>query len=421
MGWSEFYILVSGLMTLVVLCVAFPWLRKKNHAKSDTLSNTQIVKQRLSELERETNEGLLLENDKNEAIKELKLALVDESEFTSSAKGGVLVPMIIGGLVAIGVGVVLYWNVNQLTPMTRGLGAIEALPALSAQLANGGSDLTSEDVANLTLAIRQRLRENPDDDQGWMYLGRLWMSVGQDQQAMEAMDKALKLSPNNDSYKVMLAQVLMTSGDTAMMERAQQLLKELLVSQPENDNLNLMTAVVSAQLGDLANTVLHFDRVKDKLPDGNEVKVQLNDRIASMRGQLENNGAELLANTSTNAAEVKTGVSIIVDVDPSIVSALPESGFLIVFAQDALTGNRMPAAVIKMPLQVFPVSVTLNTDNAMLPQFTLDTLDVAKLTARISVDENVAATSGDFEGSVELDVIKNAVVDTHILINREIP
>jgi len=213
----------------------------------------------------------------------------------------------------------------------------------------------------------------------------------------------------------------MTSGDTAMMERAQQLLKELLVSQPENDNLNLMTAVVSAQLGDLANTVLHFDRVKDKLPDGNEVKVQLNDRIASMRGQLENNGAELLASTSTNAAEVKTGVSIIVDVDPSIVSALPESGFLIVFAQDALTGNRMPAAVIKMPLQVFPVSVTLNTDNAMLPQFTLDTLDVAKLTARISVDENVAATSGDFEGSVELDVIKNAVVDTHILINREIP
>ena len=53
MSWSEFYIIVSGLITLVLLIVAFPWLRNKNHAKQDSLSNTQIVKQRLAELDRE--------------------------------------------------------------------------------------------------------------------------------------------------------------------------------------------------------------------------------------------------------------------------------------------------------------------------------------------------------------------------------
>ena len=53
MMWSEFYLVVSGLMTLVLLIVAFPWLRSKNHAKADSLSNTQIVKQRLQELDRD--------------------------------------------------------------------------------------------------------------------------------------------------------------------------------------------------------------------------------------------------------------------------------------------------------------------------------------------------------------------------------
>ena len=60
MSWSEFYLIVSGLITLVLLIIAFPFLRNKNHAKRDSLSNTQIIRQRLLELEREVKEGLIL-------------------------------------------------------------------------------------------------------------------------------------------------------------------------------------------------------------------------------------------------------------------------------------------------------------------------------------------------------------------------
>ena len=81
MSWTEFYIVVSGLITLVLMLLAFPWLRRKNHAKADNLSNTQIVKQRLQELEREVQEGLITEHDMRVAVDELKVALVDESSF----------------------------------------------------------------------------------------------------------------------------------------------------------------------------------------------------------------------------------------------------------------------------------------------------------------------------------------------------
>ena len=83
MMWSEFYLVISGLITLILLIVAFPWLRSKNHAKADSLSNTQIVKQRLQELDREEREGLISAGDKAQAVDELKVALVDESAFAS--------------------------------------------------------------------------------------------------------------------------------------------------------------------------------------------------------------------------------------------------------------------------------------------------------------------------------------------------
>ena len=59
MSWAEFYLIVSGLITLVLLIVAFPFLRNKKHAKQDSLSNTQIIRQRLVELEREVKEELI--------------------------------------------------------------------------------------------------------------------------------------------------------------------------------------------------------------------------------------------------------------------------------------------------------------------------------------------------------------------------
>jgi len=236
MSWSEFYIIVSGLITLVLLIVAFPWLRNKNHAKQDSLSNTQIVKQRLAELDREVQEGLISEHDKRQAVDELKLALVDESAFQSHKTGNAKLPLAIGAVLAIACGVIVYAQVNQMGRVTQASQAIESLPELSQQLASGNANnLTQQDIASLALAIRQRLREGPEDDTGWMYFGRLMLSIGQEVQAIEAIDKAVSLAPSNTANRITLAQALMTTGDVNNLERAQSILLGLLNDNPEKE------------------------------------------------------------------------------------------------------------------------------------------------------------------------------------------
>ena len=443
MSWSEFYIIVSGLITLVLLIVAFPWLRNKNHAKQDSLSNTQIVKQRLAELDREVQEGLISEHDKRQAVDELKLALVDESAFQSHKTGNAKLPLAIGAVLAIACGVIVYAQVNQMGRVAQAAQAIEALPELSKQLASGNANnLTQQDIASLALAIRQRLREEPEDDTGWMYFGRLMLSIGQEVQAIEAIDKAVSLAPSNSANRITLAQALMTTGDVNNLERAQSILLGLLNDNPANDNLALMMAVVSAQLGDLENTQRFYKQVEGKLPVDSDMAQRLVARIKELQGNtsemaaLQNTAAEITdtptaqnasseaKNTSSEAqsdsSEAQTGFNITVNLSDDAYMKAPKDGFLIVFAQDANSDNKMPAAVVKLPIDDFPVSVTLTTENAMMPQFTLATLSDVMVTARLSKDGNVAVSKGEWQGSVSASVTANEISSLSVIIDKEL-
>jgi cytochrome c-type biogenesis protein CcmI len=441
MSWSEFYLIVSGLITLVLLIIAFPFLRNKNHAKRDSLSNTQIIRQRLVELEREVKEGLISEIDKRQAVDELKIALVDESVFTAKKTGTAPLVLIVGGLIALICGAVVYSQVNQMSQVKRSTDAIAALPQLSQQLAKGNANsLTQQDIADLALAIRQRLRDDPSDDTGWMYLGRLMLSIGQEVQAIEAIDRATALAPANSGHKITLAQALMTTGDVNNLQRAQAILKGLLTSTPNNDNLALMMAVVSAQVGDLAQTKRYYAQVRDKLPNGSDMQQRLTVRITELEGRASDiaqltgstngvNDSDMLtlgeasnesAASLSASSQVKTGFTINVELSEEAKVKAPKEGFLIVFAQDALSENRMPAAVVKVPIGAMPAVVTLSNKNAMMPQYPLGSLSDITITARLSIDGDVSISSGEWQGSTSAQVKQGQMPELTVIINKEL-
>ena len=80
----------------------------------------------------------------------------------------------------------------------------------------------------------------------------------------------------------------------------------------------------------------------------------------------------------------------------------------------------MPAAVVKLPIEDFPISVSLTTDNAMMPQFTLATLSEVVITARLSKDGNVAVSEGEWQGSTEATVVANELSSLSVIINKEL-
>jgi thioredoxin-like negative regulator of GroEL len=258
------------------------------------------------------------------------------------------------------------------------------------------------------------------------------LSVGQEVQAIEAIDKAVELAPSNTANRITLAQALMTTGDVNNLERAQRLLQGLLAENPQNDNLALMMAVVSAQLGDLDNTKRFFAQVRNKLPADSDMSKRLSARIIELEqrsmvavqseelnGELKNETSIFETSVETSNEDI-TGFSVTVDLSLQAKESAPSTGFLIVFAQDLNSDNRMPAAVVKLPIPAFPATISLTTENAMMPQYTLASLSDVVITARLSLDGNVAVAQGEWQGSVESPVKPSQLSSVNITINKEL-
>lgn len=397
------YFVAAALLVALWLCfIVFPWIKRKTlHDKA--VSNIQIIKQRLLELSREKQEGLIATDDLEQMERELKQALLEESRPKAEQSSNVTTAISLGLGVALLVGGTSYYFSHQVTEMSQIFQALEQLPALSAKLqTSDANDISAEDVQYLSLAIRQRLKDNPEDVQGWLYLTRLQLALGQEVQAVAAVEKAWRLSPGSENVRTAYIQTLMATADETQLRKAEVVLKRLLSETPDNDNYLLMMAVVSAQLGRAQQADHYFAQVKDKLNPASPIYQSLQQRI----------------NELTGIQQPDTGFVVNVQLADGLAEALPSDGFLIVFAQDADSANRMPAAVVKLPLGELPARVVLGSEQAMVETYKLASLQNVTVVARISADENVASTAGELQGERVVEVTQGTMVPVTVVISR---
>ena len=407
MSWM-FIGAVVVLIAMLILLVVLPWLQQRPEQENLTQANIAVVKERLKELQREVDEGLLSEQDMRQASDEIKISLVEEQQEESKGAANASFVLACGALLALLVGGFAYFKASNIDHLQDAQAALDALPKLSAKLAEGqGENFTPQDFQQLTLAIRKRLQENPEDGQGWMYLGRIWMALSQTEEAYAALEKALHFSPDDENVRMTYARALMMSDDKTQLDNARRLLASLIDGQPQNDNLVLMQAVVAGRLGDKQLLADSLARLEGKLPADSTIAMQLTERLASLNGEQP-------------AKATVTGFNLTVEISEELATNLPDNGFLFVFAQDANSDNRMPAAVLRLPLDNLPLTVTLTSENAMAPNYSLDQLSTARLIARISKDQEAPAQPGDLEGTMEAAVENGKVIDQTIVINKEL-
>ena len=407
MSWM-FIGAVVALVAVLILMVVLPWLRRRPEQENLTQANIAVVKERLQELQREVDEGLLSEQDMRQASDEIKISLVEEQYAESKGSANASFALACGALLAIAVGATAYYKASNIKHLNDAQAAIDALPNLSAKLAEGqGENFTPEDFQQLTLAIRKRLQENPEDGQGWMFLGRIWMALNQTEEAYAALEKALHYSPDDENVRMTYARALMMSDDKAQLENARRLLASLIDTNQQNDNLVLMQAVVAGRLGDKTLLADTLTRLEGKLPADSPIARQLTERLASLNGE-------------PPVKKALTGFNLTVEITEEMATQLPDNAFLFVFAQDANSENRMPAAVLRLPLDNLPLTIKLTSENAMAPNYSLDQLSTARLIARISADQEAPPQPGDLEGSLEALVENGKVIDQTIVINKEL-
>jgi cytochrome c-type biogenesis protein CcmI len=419
---SLFYLGAAISVVIFLLFIIFPWFRKANDDSISTLTNKGLIKQRLTELHTEQQQGLLSDSDRLQSENELKLALLDETKTSQTNEASVGIAISLGALLSLSVGIGVYLYSNQIQRVDEWLMAQQQTSELGQRMIRGDENLNLKDLQTFALGLRTKLVDTPEDATGWMLLGRVSGAINRVDSAIQAFEKSLKFEPNNVGTLSSYAQALLMTGQEQQVLQAKQVLLQILDLEPDNTNAMGVLAIAASELGDKPLALENWKRLVAFIPDTDPNYAAVNQRILKLQTELDQDNQQVAQNQPNLTADnlSSTRVSVTINISDELQAKLPENGFLFVFAQESSGQMKMPAAVVKMPLGEFPVVVELSNNNAMTPNYTLSQLQQAKLVARVSIDGNGTESAGDFQGELIVTLSANETTQETITINREL-
>jgi len=136
----------------------------------------------------------------------------------------------------------------------------------------GGVEPPKEmDVGQAIAALQARLKEHPDDTQGWLLLGQTYAMLKQPADAREAYDGALKADPKNGPAMVGWAEAdSLVRGDHLIVGRAFDLLQAAVADNPQNQKALWLLGIAQFQQEHFADASATWKKLQPLLdPDSN--------------------------------------------------------------------------------------------------------------------------------------------------------
>ena len=315
---------------------------------------------------------------------------------------------ILSALILAGVAVVCLW------PLLRGEGTariaagtgVLALPLLVVALYQQVGTpqalefkapdpaLAGQDLESLTEHLRQRLREDPEEVEGWVLLGRSYKSLRKYPEALEALQTANRLVPDQPIIEVELVEAqLFASGNPRITPEMKVLLEKAVAAEPALQKGLWLLGMEAVQAGEDQKAIDLWQQLLTQVQPGSEVATSVEGQIAEARQRL---GTASIA----DASATWPGLDITVALDPGITelpSELPPEAVLFIIARAEGTQGGPPLGVKRIERPRFPVEIKLGDQDSMLPQQPISSHAALKLQARLSLQGQALPAEGDWQ------------------------
>ena len=392
--------------------------------------NIAIARQRLAELKEQLRAGALTQALYDEQRVELEQALSDDLDIQTQAKisqssgrwmASVLVlviPLVAGSL---------YWTlgdypslsqIDQPTPPTDG-GSAARLQEQSRQM------------EKMVAGLAERLQKQPDDALGWTMLGRSYKYLQQNDKAVVAFEHAYKLIGDQPEIMLLYADALAFVNDQQLAGKPAELVFKTLAMEPDNVTGLWLGGMAKAQTGNFAAAMDLWKKLEALLPPGSEAQQEIQGLMAKLAteipegaaAQAESKPAKAGRAGSQPAATLPPSLAVVsIDVQVSLAPELQKSASpndtVFIYAQ-ALSGPKMPLAIVRKQVSELPLTVNLTDAMAMTPTMKLSNFEQVKLLARISKSGDAKQQAGDLIGVIEQTELANKSLQK-IVINSQI-
>lgn len=272
--------------------------------------------------------------------------------------------------------------------------ALNSEDLIAAAPADADGPITSEQIEAMITGLATRLKDKPDDVEGWAMLGRSLMVLGRHDQAVPALQKAVALRGDDAVLLTEYADALAVVNGRNLDGEPSRLVAKALEIDPNNLKALMLAGVHAFQRQDAAQALKHWEKIVQLAP-GSELAQQIQsgiDKARTMAG-----GAAAAVPASSPTAATASSVSGTVTLAPALAAKARPDDTVFVFAR-AAEGPRMPLAILRKQVKDLPLTFTLDDSMAMSPAAKLSSTPRVVVGARISASGNATPQAGDLQG-----------------------
>lgn len=437
---------VAGIFIVVALLFVIPvLLRSKRNESQEQIerqaANITIYRDQLAELERDLRDDTLSREQYGSSKQELqKRMLQDVSEngesvthLVPTSRHGVVAGIIVTLVIPLAA-IYLYLVIGD----TRGLLPQSQLANATQFSQNGaGGEEGHIDISSMVESLAARLRENPEDIEGWVMLGRSYAIMERFDDASATYAKLVQMVPDNPQFLSDYADMLAMTNNGSLLGKPAEMITRALAIDPNFPKALALAGTLEFEQDKFDQAIVYWERLLSAIPADSRLHKSVSDSIVqakslAMRGKGESAPVQLAQNSnvgtdatagssSAEKQEISAGVPSIsgsVTLDSSLADKVSPDDTLFVFAR-ASQGPKMPLAILRLNARDIPVSFKLDDNMAMTPAMKLSSFPEVVVGARISKTGQAIPASGDLEG--HSDPVKIGDGEVSITIDHVVP
>ena len=400
-----FWILAIAMVVVALFFLLRPLGLDINDSDVDRAGqNVDIAKERLNELKIELEQGVISQPEYDQTRKELEQSLLNDIEQEpventtkdkSSANNRTIRFVLMFSVPVLAAGLYAY------------LGAPELLEGGQQRAAAPSGHASSQDqsklgtVEEMVEKLAARMKEKPDNAEGWFMLGRTYMSLNRYEEAVAALEKTNKLVPNNPAVMLRYADALTMLRGGQISGKPFELIKKAVAIKPDDPTGLWLLGMGYEEQGEYQKAISYWNLLVPLLKDDKSIN-----EVTRLIQQAKRKSGNAIADTApVNVKPVEKTVvkklTVRVSIAKSMLKNVSENDIVFIFAR-ALQGPPMPLAAVRKQVKDLPVEVTLDDSMAMMPNMKISSFEKVHVVARISKSGSAMPQSGDLESEASV-------------------
>ena len=432
----QFWLALVVMAGLAICFVLYPVVfhrEPKGQAADRRAQNLLAYRSRLTELEAERDQGRIDDAEFAGLKAELDRTLLDdvpENDSRGAVRGNRRLTWLVAILAVVAVPLVAFSLYGK-------LGAVNKLAETETIAKMQSGNLSPSDLDTLLEQLRSRLQDDPTSIDGWVLLGRSYMSLERYQEAAWAFEQLATQVAQQESAVAaasawgLAAQAQFFASGEKMSDAVQKDIDRARKANPDEINALGLLGIAAFENRNYEEAIRFWRRILEVSPNHPQARV-IREGVArayqalgkpvppELTAQAAAPAPPVAGQASGKAAGTGPRMTVAVHLAPQYQGKLPAQATVFVYAK-AVQGPPMPLAVARYQVSDLPVQVTLDDSMAMAPIAKLSNADQVQLIARVSPSGSALPASGDWIGQVGPLPVRTTTKPINVTIDHQVP